>query len=111
MNVKKILFLAASIIKLFIIISLFTYNSKAEEQNIKTYSNDKGILSLMYHRFDENKYPSTNIQMDVFKQQMKIIKDSKYNFYDPKDLVKNFHIPKVEKKNTPYCRRCILFIL
>ena len=98
MNVKKILSLAASIIKLFIIISLFTYNSKAEEQNIKTYSNDKGILTLMYHRFDENKYPSTNIQMDVFKQQMKIIKDSKYSFYDPKDLIKNFHIPKIEKK-------------
>ena len=98
MNVKKILFLAASTIKLFIIILLFTCNSKAEEQNIKSYSDDKGILSLMYHRFNESEYPSTNIQMDVFKQQIKIIRDSKYNFYDPKDLEKNFHITKVEKK-------------
>ena len=98
MIVKKILSLAASIIKLFIIILLFNSNTKAEEKNIKYYSNDKGILALMYHRFDENKYPSTNIQMTVFKKQIKIIKDLKYNFYDPKDLEKNFYTPKIEKK-------------
>ena len=98
MNVNKILSLAASIIKLFIIISLFNFNSKAEEPNIKSYSDDKGILSLMYHRFDESKYPSTNIQMDVFKQQIKIIRNSNYKFYDPKDLEKNFYITKIDKK-------------
>jgi peptidoglycan/xylan/chitin deacetylase (PgdA/CDA1 family) len=98
MNVKKILFLAASIIKLFIIVFLFTTNSKAEEKNIKYYSDDKGILSLIYHRFNENKYPSTNIQMDIFKKQIEIIKSSKYNFYDPKDLKKNFYNPKKQKK-------------
>ena len=98
MIVKKILSLAASTIKLFIIILLFSCNSKAEEENIKSYSDDKGILALMYHRFDEDKYPSTNIQMDVFIKQINIIKNSKYNFYNPKDLEKNFHIAKVEKK-------------
>jgi peptidoglycan/xylan/chitin deacetylase (PgdA/CDA1 family) len=98
MNVKKILSLVASIIKLFIIIILFSHNSKAEEVNIKYYSDDKGILSLMYHRFDENKYPSTNIRMDIFKQQIKIIKNLGYKFYDPKDLEKNFQTPKIEKK-------------
>ena len=77
---------------------LFNSICKAEEKNIKYYSDDKGILSLMYHRFDENKYPSTNIQMDVFKKQIKIIKDLKYNFYNPKNLEKEFHIPKIEKK-------------
>ena len=98
MNVKKILSLAASTIKLFIIILLFTTDSNAEERNIKYYSEDKGILSLMYHRFDENKYPSTNIQMNVFKQQIQIIRNLKYNFYDPKELKKNFYIKKIEKK-------------
>jgi len=98
MNVKKILSLAASIIKLFILILLFTNNSKAEEHNIKLYSDDMGTLALMYHRFNEAQYPSTNIQMDVFKQQIKIIRNLKYKFYDPKDLEKNFHITKVEKK-------------
>ena len=57
-----------------------------------------GILSLMYHRFDENKYPSTNIQMNIFKQQIEIIRNLKYNFYDPQDLEKNFYTPKIEKK-------------
>jgi len=98
MNVKKILSLEASTIKLFIIILLFIPNSNAEEENIKYYSDDMGIISLMYHRFDENKYPSTNIQMDVFKQQIEIIKNLKYNFYDPNDLEKNFYSIKKEKK-------------
>jgi peptidoglycan/xylan/chitin deacetylase (PgdA/CDA1 family) len=98
MNVKKILSLATSTIRLFIIILLFIPNSKAEDKNIKYYSDDKGILSLMYHRFDENRYPSTNIQMNVFEKQIQIIKSLKYNFYDPKDLEKNFHTIKLEKK-------------
>jgi peptidoglycan/xylan/chitin deacetylase (PgdA/CDA1 family) len=98
MNIKKILSLAASTIKLFIIILLFISDSKAEEKNIKYNSNDKGILSLMYHRFNEYKYPSTNIQMDVFTQQIQEIKRLEYNFYDPKDLEKNFYIAKIEKK-------------
>ena len=98
MNVKKILSPAASIIKLFILVLLFIPNSRAEEKNIKYYYDDKGILSLMYHRFDENKYPSTNIQMDVFKKQIEIIQNSTHKFYNPKDLEKNFTIKKTKKK-------------
>jgi peptidoglycan/xylan/chitin deacetylase (PgdA/CDA1 family) len=98
MIVKKILSLAASTIKLFIIILLFVSNSKAEEINIKYYSDDSGILSLMYHRFNEDKYPSTNIKMNIFKQQIQIIKKLKYTFYDPQNLEKNFHTIKKEKK-------------
>ena len=98
MNVKKILSLAASTIKLFIIIILFTFNSKAEENNIKYYSDDKGILSLMYHRFNEEKYPSTNIQMNIFKEQIKMIRHSNYNFFNPGDLEEYFDTKKMEKK-------------
>jgi len=98
MCVKKNSSFAASIIKLFIIIFIFTSNSKAEEDNIKYYSDDMGVLSLMYHRFNEGKYPSTNIEMSVFKEQIKIIKDLNYNFYNPGDLTKNFHLKKKEKK-------------
>ena len=57
-----------------------------------------GILSLMYHRFNEEKYPSTNIKMSVFKDQIKIIKDLNYDFFNPGDLEKNFDIIKKEKK-------------
>ena len=52
----------------------------------------------MYHRFDESKYPSTNIQMSVFKEQINIIRSSGYNFYDPIQLEKNFSVKKKEKK-------------
>ena len=70
----------------------------AEENNIKYYSNDKGVLSLMYHRFDEPKYPSTNIQMNIFKNQMAIIKNTGYKFYNPNNLNKNFDKPNKEKQ-------------
>ena len=57
-----------------------------------------GILSLMYHRFNEKKYPSTNIQMGVFEDHIKMIKSLDYNFYDPGNLEKNFNKTKKEKK-------------
>ena len=52
----------------------------------------------MYHRFNEKKYPSTNIQMDVFEDHIKMIKSLDYNFYDPGNLEKNFNKTKKEKK-------------
>ncbi len=57
-----------------------------------------GTLVLMYHRFNENKYPSTNIRMNIFKKQMEIIEALNFNFYDPKKFVNDFKIPKLEKK-------------
>ena len=52
----------------------------------------------MYHRFNESKYPSTNIQMDIFKKQIEIIKKSNYSFSDPNKLKKTFQIPKKNKE-------------
>ena len=74
------------------------FNSSSDENNIKYYSNDEGILSLMYHRFNESKYPSTNIQMEIFENQMEIIQKSNYNFHNPYNLNKNFSIPKINKE-------------
>ena len=52
----------------------------------------------MYHRFNENKYPSTNIKMDIFHNQMEIIKNLEYEFYDPKLFISEFEKPKNKKK-------------
>ena len=52
----------------------------------------------MYHRFNENKYPSTNIQMDIFKKHIDIIKNSDYNFLDPHKFNEKFKIPKLKKE-------------
>ena len=98
MSIKNIFLSAASIIKIFILLFYFTANSKAEDNNIKQYSNDEGILSIMYHRFNENKYPSTNIQMDVFYEQIKLIQDSGYEFLNPNELENKFNKVKKEKK-------------
>ena len=52
----------------------------------------------MYHRFNESKYPSTNIQMDIFKQQIEIIEDSNYKFNNPSEFEKMFSTPKIKKE-------------
>ena len=52
----------------------------------------------MYHRFDESEYPSTNIQMEIFKDQIEIIKNSDYNFYNPSKFKRNFNTPKKNKE-------------
>ena len=98
MIIKKILSLAASTISLFILQFIFLVNSISQENNIKSYSRDSGVLSLMYHRFNENKYPSTNIRMDMFDEQMKIIKNQGYEFYDPKNFLNEFDKVKKSKK-------------
>ena len=98
MIIKKIFSLATSIISLFIIILFSNISSKSDENNIKYYSNDEGILSIMYHRFDENKYPSTNIKMDIFKKHIDIIKNSNFNFHNPNNFEEKFNIPKSKKE-------------
>ena len=52
----------------------------------------------MYHRFNENKYPSTNIQMDIFKNHIEIIKKNNFEFYNPIKFEEQFSIPKTNKK-------------
>ncbi len=52
----------------------------------------------MYHRFNENKYPSTNIKMDIFIQQMETIKELGYEFYHPELFINELLKPKEKKK-------------
>ncbi len=52
----------------------------------------------MYHRFNENKYPSTNINMDVFIKQIEEINKAEINFINPEDFKNNFNKYKNEKK-------------
>ena len=52
----------------------------------------------MYHRFNEDKYPSTNISMEIFKKQIELIKKEKIAFIDPKNFVINFNLKKSKKK-------------
>ena len=94
---KKIFSFAASIIRFFIFYLLFL-NAHAESVNKKYHHNEQGILALMYHRFDENKYPSTNIKMDVFKKHIEIIRNNNFKFFNPENLKKEFNKVKKNKK-------------
>ena len=98
MIIKKIFSPATSIISLFIFILFSNISTNSDENNIKYFSNDEGILSIMYHRFNENKYPSTNIKMDIFKEHINIIRNSTFNFHNPNIFVEQFNIPKIKKE-------------
>ena len=97
MITNTIFSLAASIIK-FIIFYLFFLNASAESVNKKYEPDEKGILALMYHRFEENKYPSTNIKIDVFQNHIDIIKKNNLSFLDPNNFEFEFNNVSREKK-------------
>ena len=40
----------------------------------------------MYHRFEENKYPSTNIKINEFIKHIKILENNQINFVNPKNF-------------------------
>ena len=52
----------------------------------------------MYHRFEENKYPSTNIRMNEFKQHLKLIKQNKIKFVNPSNFEKELNNSKNQRK-------------
>ena len=59
---------------------------------------DYGLISIMYHRFNETKYPSTNIQLDVFKEQLNIIEEEGIKFIHPDNFEKSIKEEKGERK-------------
>ncbi len=59
---------------------------------------DKGIIVLMYHRFNENKYPSTNIKIADFVEQINLIKKNQFKFVNPNDFNNNLLNEKNTKK-------------
>tara|TARA_B100001057_G_scaffold499696_1_gene611346 strand:+ start:619 stop:1590 length:972 start_codon:yes stop_codon:yes gene_type:complete len=59
---------------------------------------DFGIISLMYHRFEENKYPSTNIKVKDFKEHLNIIKKNKIDFINPKNFENELKNNKKKRK-------------
>ena len=69
--IKK--FLIINLLIVFFVITNNSYSASKEQY-------DRGIISIMYHRFEENKYPSTNIKIADFKTHLDIIKNNNFNF-------------------------------
>ena len=69
-------------------------NSSPNIQDI----DDFGLISLMYHRFEENKYPSTNIRIEDFKKHIKILQENNIQFINPKNFEKEIKNNKKQRK-------------
>ena len=52
----------------------------------------------MYHRFDENKYPSTNIRIPDFKEQLDLIENSNIKFISHEEFEKSLNKKSTDKK-------------
>ena len=52
----------------------------------------------MYHRFEENKYPSTNIRINDFKEHIELIKRDGIKFVNPSDFENELNNNKKERK-------------
>ncbi len=84
------------IIFFFFILGHLSYQSSLSANN--KYFEDYGLISIMYHRFDEKKYPSTNIELDIFKKQLQIIEEEGIQFVNPKDFEKSLEKNKHQRK-------------
>ncbi|MAJ85639.1 MAG: polysaccharide deacetylase [Candidatus Pelagibacter sp.] len=52
----------------------------------------------MYHRFEENKYPSTNIRMSQFLSHISFIEDNNLKFINPKKFLEEIKNNKEQRK-------------
>lgn len=61
------------------------------------FSKEGSVIVLMYHRFDQNQYPSTNISTNLFRKHLEIIQSENFNVIGIDHLANLLK----EKKNLP----------
>ena len=71
-----------------------TFNLKSIEAEF----DDFGIITIMYHRFEENKYPSTNIKMVDFVKHLEMIKKNEIKFINPSNFEDELKNNKKQRK-------------
>ena len=63
-----------------------------------SFANEKSGIVLMYHRFEDQRFPSTSISVKNFRQQIQYLKENKFNILPISDLVlffnENYDIPE-----------------
>jgi poly-beta-1,6-N-acetyl-D-glucosamine N-deacetylase len=62
--------------------------SKSLGLSLNELDTKKGVITLMYHRFNENKYPSTNVRNEVFLQHLNEINSNGIEFIGYKKFKK-----------------------
>jgi peptidoglycan/xylan/chitin deacetylase (PgdA/CDA1 family) len=86
------------IIKKSFIIFLFFLFLPTQLLSMTDIIEDKGIIVLMYHRFEENKYPSTNIKINNFIEHLDLIEKNQFNFINPNNFEESLLTQKKDKK-------------
>jgi len=86
------------IIKKSLIIFIFFLFLPEQSSSMTNSIEDKGIIVLMYHRFEENKYPSTNIKTNNFIEHLDLIKKNQFKFINPNSFENNLLNQKNDKK-------------
>jgi len=86
------------IIKKLLIILLFLLPFKLNLNSSEIAIDDFGIITIMYHRFEENKYPSTNIRINDFKEHIELIKKNGIKFVNPSNFENELNNNKKERK-------------
>lgn len=65
---------------------------------LSAQNSEEGAVVFMYHRFDENKYPSTNIRMEQFEKHLEYLSQNNYNVWSLSKIVRHIvegrEIPK-----------------
>jgi len=86
------------IIKKSLIIFLFSILLPSQILSMPSSIEDKGVIVLMYHRFEENKYPSTNIKINNFIEHLDLIKKKEIEFINPNNFEEALKKQKNDKK-------------
>ena len=75
---------------LFLLFIVFVFlplsPGSAEEAEIAEAAGS-GVTVLIYHRFGENKYPTTNIALDRFNEQLEFLKNNNYQVIPLEQLI------------------------
>jgi poly-beta-1,6-N-acetyl-D-glucosamine N-deacetylase len=83
---------------IYLFIAVLSFQNNLYSNSLLEKVNDFGIISIMYHRFDENKYPSTNIRIEDFKKHLEIIQKNNIKFINPKNFEKDLRNNKKQRK-------------
>ena len=84
------MFLLNKFIYFFIILILLSFNKvNADEENSASI--------FVYHRFGENKYPSTNVKMSQFNKHIDELISNNYNVLPLEEIVNSI----IEKRKLP----------
>tara|TARA_B110000444_G_scaffold259888_1_gene305088 strand:+ start:4048 stop:5091 length:1044 start_codon:yes stop_codon:yes gene_type:complete len=87
-----------SIIKKFLFIFLCFITTPIQVLSMEDTIDDRGVIVLMYHRFNENKYPSTNIKTADFIKHLDLIKSNNFKFINANEFENSLENNKKERK-------------